>query len=232
MDTGAYASREADHPGESRNAFSVAKIQTDPDELRRYLRNITGAMALIIFPVTVGMALVAPEFVPLILGAKWIGVILPLEILVLHALVRSNVILIVPLLNVIGEERLVMWNSLACMVVLPISFYIGSRWGTAGIATGWVVVYPLLQLPMFARIFRKVHFPRSEYLATMWPAVSGCVVMALSVEAFKWFSGTGWPHYGRVVGGILVGATAYGCALLLMHRNYVRGIHESVRASG
>ena len=89
-----------------------AKIQTDPDELRRYLRNITGVMALIIFPVTIGMALVAPEFVPLILGAKWMGVILPLEILVLHALVRSNVILIVPLLNVIGEERLVMWNSL------------------------------------------------------------------------------------------------------------------------
>ena len=166
-----------------------AKIQTDPDELRRYLRNITGVMALIIFPVTIGMALVAPEFVPLILGAKWMGVILPLEILVLHALVRSNVILIVPLLNVIGEERLVMWNSLACMVVLPISFYVGSRWGTAGIAAGWVVVYPLLQLPLFSRIFRKVHLPRSEYLATMWPAVSGCVVMALAVEGFRWLNG-------------------------------------------
>jgi O-antigen/teichoic acid export membrane protein len=208
-----------------------AKIQIDQNELRRYLRNITGAMALVIFPVTIGMALVAPEFVPLILGARWIGVILPLEILVLHALVRSNVILIIPLLNVIGEEQLVMWNSLACMVVLPISFYVGSRWGTAGIATGWVVVYPLLQVPLFSRIFRKVDFPRSEYLGTMWPAVSGCVVMALSVEGFKWFCGTAWPLYARLVVEILVGAAAYGVVLLLLHHDYLGGIVRFARKS-
>ena len=208
-----------------------AKIQTDADELRRYLRNITGVMALIIFPVTIGMALVAPEFVPLILGAKWMGVILPLEILVLHSLVRSNVILIVPLLNVIGEERLVMWNSLACMVVLPISFYIGSRWGTAGIAAGWVVVYPLLQLPLFSRIFRKVHFPRLEYLATMWPAMSGCVVMALSVEGFRWLGGAVWPLYARLVVEILIGAAAYGVVLLLVHRDYLGGILRFAKAA-
>ena len=60
-------------------------------------------MALIVFPATIGMALVAPEFVPLVLGPKWSGVTLPLEVLVLHALVRSNVVLLTPLLNVIGE---------------------------------------------------------------------------------------------------------------------------------
>ena len=97
-----------------------AKIQTDPEALRRYLRGITGGLALIIFPATIGMALVAPEFVPFVLGPKWSGVIGPLQLLVLHALVRSNVILVEPLLNVIGEERLVMWNSIAVMIVLDL----------------------------------------------------------------------------------------------------------------
>lgn len=208
-----------------------AKIQTDPEALRRYLRGITGGLALIIFPATIGMALVAPEFVPFVLGPKWSGVIGPLQLLVLHALVRSNVILVEPLLNVIGEERLVMWNSIAVMIVLPISFYVGSRWGTLGIAAGWVVVYPFTQIPLFSRIFRRIDLPRSEYLATMWPALSGCVIMAVSVLGFKSIASRLWPLSGRLVAEILVGVVSYGTLLLLLHRNYLQGILQFVRTT-
>lgn len=208
-----------------------ATIQTDYEALRRYLRNITGVMALIIFPATIGMALVAPEFVPLVLGSKWSGVVLPLELLALHALLRSNVLLLAPLLNVIGEERLVMWNSIIAMIVLPISFYIGSHWGTAGIAAGWVLIYPVLQLPLFVRIFRRIKLPASEYLRALWPALSGCVLMATSIEVLKLASSALWPLYARLATEILVGIAVYGTALLLFHLNYLRGILQFIKAS-
>lgn len=208
-----------------------AKIQTDSEALRRYLRNITGGMALIIFPATIGMALVAPEFVPLVLGAKWSGAILPLELLALHSLICSNVILLTPLLNVIGEERLVMWTSVVAMIVLPVSFYIGSHWGTVGIAAGWVVIYPLVQLPMFLRVFRRINLSRSEYLRALWPAVSGCAVMAISIDALKSFSSEIWPPYARLLSEILVGIVAYGSVLVVLHRSYLRGILQFIKAS-
>lgn len=208
-----------------------ATIQTDFEALRRYLRNITGSMALIIFPATIGMALVAPVFVPLVLGSKWSGVVVPLELLALHALIHSNVILLTPLLNVIGEERLVMWNSVLAIIVLPISFYIGSHWGTVGIAAGWVIIYPLVQLPLFSRVFRRINLPRSEYLAALWPALSGCVVMAISVETWKLASGGIWPLYVRLVSEILVGILAYGMALVLFHRDYLLRILRFVATS-
>jgi len=208
-----------------------AAIQTDTEALRRYIRNITGVMALMIFPATIGLALVAPEFVPLVLGPKWNGVVIPLELLAVHALMRSNVILLTPLLNVIGEERLVMWNSVVAMIILPISFYIGSRWGTAGIAAGWVVIYPFLQLPLFSCLFRRIGLPRSEYLRALWPAVSGCAVMALSIEVLKSALNEVWPLYARLVAEIFVGILAYGVVLLLLHRNYLRGILEFIRAT-
>lgn len=207
-----------------------AKIQTDLDALRRYLRNITGGMALIIFPATIGMALVAPEFVSVVLGSKWSGVVLPLELLALHALIRSNVILLSPLLNVIGEERLVMWNSVVAMIVLPISFYIGSRWGTVGIAAGWVVIYPFVQLRLFSRIFQRLHLARSEYFGALWPALSGCAVMAISVTALKFVPSELWPLYARLASEILVGIVAYVLALALLHRSYLRTILRFVRA--
>jgi PST family polysaccharide transporter len=189
-------------------------------------------MALIIFPATLGMALVAPEFVSFVLGSKWSGVVVPLELLALHALIRSNVILLTPLLNVIGEERLVMWNSIVAMVVLPVSFFIGSRWGTVGIAAGWVVIYPLVQFPLFARMFRRIHLPRSEYWGALWPALSGCATMIISIEVLKLVCDRTWPLYARLVSEILVGALAYSMALVLFHRNRLRQILQFVRAYG
>lgn len=208
-----------------------ATIQTDAEALRRYLRNITGVMALVIFPATIGMTLVAPEFVPLVLGSKWNGAVIPLELLALHALIRSNVILLTPLLNVIGEERLVMWNSVVALFVLPISFYLGSHWGTVGIAAVWVVIYPLVQLPLFSRIFRRVKLPRSDYLGALWPALSGCAVMAISIQFLKSVSSPRWPLYTRLASEILVGIVAYGIVLIRFHSNYLRGILQFVRAS-
>lgn len=206
-----------------------AKIQTDPEALSRYIRNITGVMAMAIFPATVGTALVAPEFVLVVLGAKWAGVMLPLELLALHALIRSNVILLTPLLNVIGEERLVMWNSLTAVIVLPGCFYIGSHWGTGGIAACWVLVYPILQIPLFLRIFRKINLRPSAYFRSLSPALSGCVVMAICIFALKLLTRGVWPPYARLVAEILVGSAAYGLALLLMHRSYLRGILQFAR---
>ena len=207
-----------------------AKLQKDPEALRRYLCSITGVMALVIFPATIGIALVAPEFVPVVLGSKWNGAILPLELLSLHAVVRSNVILLGPLLNVVGAERLAMWISVVGMILLPTSFYVGSHWGTGGIAAVWLVVYPLIQVPLFSRIFRRINLPRSEYLATMWPALSGSTVMAIAIAGLKLASSSTWPLYARLTSEILVGIFAYCIVIYLMHRDYLRAILQFVRA--
>ena len=96
-----------------------AKIQSDRPALRRYLRNITGGMDLLVFPATVGIILVAPEFMPVVLGAKWHDAIVPLQLLAISALMRSNLILLTPILNVVGEERLVMRNAILLLCLLP-----------------------------------------------------------------------------------------------------------------
>ncbi|PYV72392.1 MAG: hypothetical protein DMG97_13640, partial [Acidobacteria bacterium] len=49
----------------------LATVQNEPAALRRYLRALTEAIALVTFPATVGLGLVAHELVPLALGHKW-----------------------------------------------------------------------------------------------------------------------------------------------------------------
>lgn len=199
-----------------------AAVQTDHAALRRYLRNISGALSLAVFPSVFGMTLVSNDFVQVSLGQKWIGVELPLELLTLHALFRSNVILLTPLLNVVGEERFGMWNNILTLAVLIPSFYIGSHWGTGGIAGMWVFVYPLLALPLFWRLFRKIEMPVGEYLGALWPAISGCILMAIAIEFFRLVRNPGWPLYLDLALEILIGAVVYMLALVLMHRERLR----------
>jgi len=198
-----------------------AAIQSDFPALRRYLRNITGALALVIFPATLGMALVAKDFVHLALGSKWDGAVLPLELLALHALIRSNVILLAPVLNVVGEERFAMWNSLTTAIVLPVAFYIASQWGTGGIAAVWVVLYPFLAFPLYWRLFRRIEMSTKEYFAALWPALSGCIAMTVSVEALKRLLTPGSPLYIRFASETLVGAAVYALALVMLHRDWL-----------
>ena len=62
-------------------------VQNDLPALRRYLLNLTEGVALITLPLSIGLSLVAPEFLSLVfLGAKWQAAAWPLRILSLRRL--------------------------------------------------------------------------------------------------------------------------------------------------
>src|SRR5439155_593304 len=70
--------------GQVTPAFFSA-VQTDRPAMRRYLLRITEGIALITFPVSLGLVLVARDFVLVVLGSKWEGTIAPLRLLAAYA---------------------------------------------------------------------------------------------------------------------------------------------------
>src|SRR5205823_12283189 len=86
----------------------LATVQKDAAALRRYLTNLSEALALITFPLTIGLALVASDVVPLVLGKKWVGMIAPLRVLCFYTAFRSLVALLPKILTAIGNARFTM----------------------------------------------------------------------------------------------------------------------------
>jgi PST family polysaccharide transporter len=194
-----------------------ASVQTEPAALRRYLRTLTETLALTTFPTTIGLALVARDLIPFALGHKWDGVIVPLEILSAYVAFRSIVALLAKLLTAVGNPRFVMWTDLAALIILPTGFYIGSHWGTHGIAWGWVAGYPLVALPLYWKAFKAIEMPVREYLRALRPALHGTLVMVLSVTLLKFYL----PQESllvRLVFEIATGAAMYISTLLVLHR--------------
>lgn len=212
-------------------ATYLAAIKQDLVALRRYIRNLTEGIALLTFPGCVGLGLVAREFVPVVLGPKWLGMTGPMEVLSIYAGVRSVVALIPKLLVSMGNSRFVMYVDLVTLPVLGVAFYIGSHWGITGIAWGWVVAYPWLVLPLYGKAFAAIKMDIADYLRALRPAFEGTVVMTIAVVSVRHALPGKWIVSVRFALEVLAGALVYAAVLWLRHRERTLAFVQMIKSA-
>ncbi len=194
--------------------FSSAK--TVPGELRRLYLGILKALAIVTFPLSVGLALVAEPMVTHIFGAKWIAAVVPLQLLSLFFVFRV-VAALDPVILLARHEAHINRNlTLLFAVLMPLAFLIGVRWGTAGVAVAWFV-QPLISLPLQARfVWSRISVSWNAWLSALWPAISSSLLMALVVIPLGRLHF--WNPIALLVIQALVGGVAYLASLWFGHR--------------
>lgn len=199
-----------------------AAVQHDIPALRRYFLTVTEGLAVVAFPLTLGLALVARDLVPVVFGDRWLFMIGPLQVLAAYSTVRTIAPTVAQVLVVTGDTRFLMYMNGLGALVLPTAFYIGSQWGTIGIATAWTIAHPLaVYLPLSARAFRRLDLPIKDYLRALWPAVLGCLLMVGAIMLVRAIAPAPAPGALRLGVEVLAGAAAYSASLMLFHRNRV-----------
>lgn len=204
-------------------------VQSDHAALRRYVLIITEALATVTFPASVGLALVADDFVRVVLGPAWIAVILPLRLLAGYIALRTISTIPSQVLTVIGDTRFTMKNGVLAVLVMPLSFLIGSRWGAAGVATAWIIAYPAIVAPVYVRLFRRIGMTVPSYLTAIGAAASGTAAMAAAVLLARWILPAEASPVARLAAQVGLGAAAYGAWGLAFHRNRLGRLLDGVR---
>ncbi|MGH9475584.1 MAG: lipopolysaccharide biosynthesis protein [Terriglobales bacterium] len=210
------------------SAFFSA-VQDNLPELRRQFLNLSEIMALAVTPASFGIALTADYLVLVVFGPKYRGAIGALCLLGLLFSFRSMVTLLPKLLSATGDAKFVSRVSAATALVLVPAFVVGSRWGITGVAAAWLLVYPLLTVPLFWRLFRKIELRPSAYFSAIQPAVTGSLAMAAVLLLARWASP--FPKYS--VAGlaflVLIGIAAYAGTLLIFQRQRVLRVVNAFR---
>lgn len=217
----------------TRVALSIfSGVQQEPASLRRYLLGLTEGIAMIAFPASIGLALVAPEFVLVVLGGKWETAILPLRILAFYAGFRSITTVLPQVLVATGNARKVMHYSLISLTVLPIAFIAGTRWGTAGVAAAWIVAFPWVTVPFVMREALMISQTTGAiYVRCLWPAVSATIVMSAAVLAAKLAFPNGTPIAVILTVQVFVGIAAYTAIVWTWHKERVRAFVRLIKDS-
>jgi teichuronic acid exporter len=161
------------------------------------------------FPVFWGLAAVAGDLVPLLLGAKWIGSTPVLQLLCLVMPLRSLGTLTSPLLTAIGRMRDVVWCMVWPALLVPLAVLVGVRWGVTGAALAWCIAYPVAFVLATRRLCGAIGLHVTKIVHAIAPPCLAAAVMLLMVHG----AGKLLPaqsHAGlRLVAGIAVGASVY-----------------------
>jgi len=97
-------------------AFS--KLQDQYEAAGYYFGKTIGTVSLACFPVMIGLACIAQEFVEIVLGHKWQAVALPLALLCIAMPFRMTISLLRPVLNSMGRPDLSLKSAIASFVIL------------------------------------------------------------------------------------------------------------------
>lgn len=203
---------------------SYARIQDDPDRLSRaYLKSIR-LVSFVTVPVSMGMAITAPEVISSLLGAKWVGMIPAFQVLACVGLVKPLSASTSALFLSTGRP---VYNIRAGLVVLftMLPLFAALLWaGIVGIAFAVLIAHIVglafnvyqMQTVLKGTALRMILAPG--------PAIGAGLVMMIAVELSKWPLGlVGGGHRGiaTVIGMILVGVLAYTVTLYFVQREQV-----------
>ena len=193
-------------------------VQKNRAALGRYLVLLSEAVIILTLPASIGLALVAPDFVTVALGPKWQAATVPLQALSLHMTFRCVLALYPEALNALGDSKHTARVGLIQVLLLPAAFYLAARqWGINGVAIAWLVVQPLVTIPLlFGYTLRRIDLPVRALLSALWPAVSCTLPMVATVIGAQVALADASPPI-RLAAAILTGVVTYS-AMLLLHR--------------
>jgi O-antigen/teichoic acid export membrane protein len=208
--------------------------QADIVALRRYFLLASEGLAFAVFPLTIGLSLVAREFILVTLGTKWIGAVVPLQFLAIFSTLRILTALGPEMLLIRGEAKYMAHMSLSALAVFPLSFYFAARaWGTVGIAAVWMLGYPLFMAGVLGKTFRVLSLPVQRYIGAVWPATSAVGVMSIAVYLMHLALGTRASNVTLLITEVLAGGITYLGVCVIFYRSrltLLRAILRTARA--
>lgn len=196
---------------------AVARMQDDMERLRRRLLEASRIMTVVSIPVLWGISSVAPEFVRLVMGGKWLGGIFPLQVICLVVPFRMlNAVFATAVLG-IGRAGLNVHNTAVSMAVLPICFLVGTHWGVNGLACAWLIAVPLVFTFNFPRMAGAFGLTVRDVGRAVWTPVVAGAAMTGSVYACRLLT-PDLPDLARLALLIAVGASVYAFTLEMINR--------------
>jgi O-antigen/teichoic acid export membrane protein len=202
---------------------AMARLQGELPRMRQRLLSSLRLLAFAAIPALWGISAAAPEFIDVILGDRWHGAIVPLQIVSFIAPLRMLSAVLATALAALGRADLELRNTIVSAIVLPIAFLIGVQHGLNGLAMSWLVAIPVTFAINFPLTWRTVGIELRQLLFAMRAPLLAGVVMYACVYCAR-LPLAGFDELTRLPVLIAAGGLGYLGALFLLDRTIVRDV--------
>jgi O-antigen/teichoic acid export membrane protein len=164
---------------------AFARLQNEPDRLRSAWLRGNRLVVAVTVPAFLGMAIVAPDFVPVVLGDRWHRVVPVLQFLSLAGAVLSFQQLNWSVLQATNRAGTLLHLMIFSSAVTVVAFVAGLHWGIVGVAALYFVARVIV-LPVFTwTTTRAVALPLWGYARSLSRVVEASLAMAAVTLAVR-----------------------------------------------
>lgn len=192
-----------------------SKLQQEMEDLRKSFLAITRYLALIAFPLQVGMALVAADLVTVLLTPKWASTIELVRVFSIGGLFYVLPLPSSPLLTARGRADVNFRYSCLYALVMVGAIYAGALYGLRGIAIAWFASTAILRTYLLMLSLREIEIPIKKYMDTILPFAMSSIIMSLFVILVQRIRATSLIN---LVGSVSAGVIVYSVSILFMDK--------------
>jgi PST family polysaccharide transporter len=207
---------------------AYARMQGDLERLRSGFLHAVHLTAVVSMPALVGLAVVAPDLIPVLYGEQWVPSVPVLQVLmgigILHSVFLHNG----AVLKATNHPHWALYLNVVHAALNVIALLIAVRWGIVAVAAAFVI-RGYVMAPINLRVVQAaLPFRLAKYLRALYGPLAASLAMALIIALLQPFLAELDPS-GRVLISISTGAALYGLYVLLWERNELRFVVQTAR---
>lgn len=206
-----------------------SKLQDEREQLSVYFLKISKYLAVISLPAQVGLAVVAPDLIPLLLSSRWDGVVAPFRIICMESAVIVTTLTASSMLTALGRANFLLGRSFLSVGCMIVATLIGAPFGLAGVATARLILAVPVRLSSLLPCLWALRLPVRRYLGILISPVLSASLMAVVVLTVRRVLLPDAAPLERLVVSAMAGGVTYGAALVLLDRGLVGEVGSIAR---
>jgi O-antigen/teichoic acid export membrane protein len=204
---------------------TFSRLQHKPGRMRDAFYKVTQYTSLLAFPIFIGLAVVAPELVPVVFGAQWLPSVPVMQVLAVIGILQSVSVFNGSVLKAAGKPS---WQ-LAIMVLTTVcsiaGFLVAVRWGIVAVAASFVITGYLLAPVSYLAVRKLVQIDFKAYLAQFLAPLAASIAMVAVIMGLKQVLGDlELNMYLRLFIYVSAGGVAYLAVIVLTARALARQV--------
>jgi O-antigen/teichoic acid export membrane protein len=210
----------------------LARAQHDPRRVANGWVRVTRLTAAVTLPVLIGVAILAKEFMDVVLGPRWVPASDVIRILAIVGVVQALTAPTSSVLGAVDAMSLTLRLSTARTALNLAAFAIGLHWGILGVATAYAVSSLVMVVPTVGLTSRRVGGrSRALFGSLRGPVLASLLMSVVLVALRQLLVAEGVDAAARLGVLILCGAIVYLASVSLVDRGLrddMKGVFRSL----
>jgi len=208
---------------------TYSKIQDDKEKLRIAYIKVFNLVSMLVFPLTFGTFIVAPEFVTVVLSEKWQPMIPIIQVLCFFGLFRALAGTTGEMFKALGKPKMLFKSYGAQLVIIALLIYPATTsFGVIGTSIVITLSFFLVMIWLLSNLCNALKIQYNTLGRISGAHLVSSIIMIIIVYAIKTMLGM---NIVSLITSILVGALVYALAIQVLTRGGVaKDIHEVIYA--